>query len=173
MNNKEYHNLHKEEIHRKHKEHYLKNKQAYLDNATNRYKAKKQHCLEVIHEYYKNNKKRCYEQRRAYHVKKLKTDIAYKLRCQMSIRINNALKLYKKSEATSKLVGCSFNYLKQYISSKFKKGMTWKNYGKWQIDHIVPCCKFNLSTKSEQKKCFHYTNLQPLWAKDNLSKGGS
>jgi hypothetical protein len=49
--------------------------------------------------------------------------------------------------------------------------MSFKNYGKWHIDHIRPCASFDLSKASEQKECFHYTNLQPLWAEDNLSKG--
>lgn len=50
--------------------------------------------------------------------------------------------------------------------------MTWKNHGQWYIDHIVPCVSFNLLLEEEQKKCFHYTNPQPLWAKENLSKSG-
>jgi hypothetical protein len=54
---------------------------------------------------------------------------------------------------------------------KFKPKMSWNNYGKWHIDHIKPCCSFNLSKSEEQRKCFHYSNLQPLWAKENLSKG--
>jgi len=49
--------------------------------------------------------------------------------------------------------------------------MSWNNHGEWHIDHIKPCTSFDLSKLSEQKKCFHYKNLQPLWAKDNLSKG--
>jgi len=50
--------------------------------------------------------------------------------------------------------------------------MNWSNYGKWHIDHIKSCASFDLSKKSEQKKCFHYTNLQPLWAEENIKKGG-
>ena len=50
--------------------------------------------------------------------------------------------------------------------------MTWENHGDWHIDHIRPCCSFNLLNDDDQKQCFHYTNLQPLWAKDNLMKGG-
>ncbi|GAI33061.1 unnamed protein product, partial [marine sediment metagenome] len=59
---------------------------------------------------------------------------------------------------------------KKHLEKRFVKGMSWKNYGKWHIDHIKPCATFNLSEKKEQRKCFHYSNLQPLWAKENLSK---
>jgi len=75
-----------------------------------------------------------------------------------------------------KLLNCSIGKLKRYLAKKFYLRvdglkMTLKNYGLWHIDHIIPCASFDLSKPSEQKKCFHYTNLQPLWAKDNLSKG--
>jgi len=71
-----------------------------------------------------------------------------------------------------KLVGCSIDQLKQHIEKQFKKGMSWDNWGiyGWHIDHIKPCASFDLTKESEQKKCFHYTNLQPLWAKENLKK---
>jgi hypothetical protein len=87
-------------------------------------------------------------------------------------RINNAIKENTKGKSTKKLIGCSIKFLKSYLESKFTKGMSWKNYGYygWHIDHIKPCSKFDLSKKSEQQKCFHYTNLQPLWMKDNLKK---
>jgi hypothetical protein len=49
--------------------------------------------------------------------------------------------------------------------------MNWENQGEWHIDHILPCASFDLTKEEEQRKCFHYTNLQPLWAKDNMIKG--
>jgi hypothetical protein len=76
-----------------------------------------------------------------------------------------------KSLSTINLIGCSIEHLRRHLAFQFQPGMSWSNYGKWHIDHIRPCAKFDLSKESEQKKCFHYTNLQPLWAKDNLIKG--
>ena len=77
-----------------------------------------------------------------------------------------------KLETTMKLVGCSIDKLKQHLEKQFKKRMSWDNYGLggWEIDHIKPCAKFDLSKPEEQRKCFHYTNLQPLWAIDNKIK---
>jgi hypothetical protein len=102
---------------------------------------------------------------------RFKTDSNYKLRSLLKTRLYLALKGNPKLSTTMKLVGCSIEQLKQHLEKQFKKDMTWKNYGKWHIDHIRPCASFNLSKLSEQRKCFHYTNLQPLWAKDNLQKG--
>ena len=81
--------------------------------------------------------------------------------------IKNDIKYFK----TTNLIGCTVEQLKQHLESHFKVGMFWSNYGKWHIDHIKPCASFDLSKESEQKKCFHYTNLQPLWAKENREKG--
>ena len=68
-------------------------------------------------------------------------------------------------------MGCSVSFLKGFLEAKFKEDMTWENHGEWHIDHIKPCLSFNLLDEEKQKKCFHYTNLQPLWADENLSKG--
>ena len=87
-------------------------------------------------------------------------------------RINHAIRGYRKSRSTIELLGCHIKQLKKHLESKFKEGMNWNNYGKWHIDHIKPCCSFDLSKPEEQKKCFHYTNLQPLWAEDNFIKNG-
>ena len=78
----------------------------------------------------------------------------------------------KKCKKTLELTGCTLEFLYNYLESKFTKGMSWDNYGKfgWHIDHIIPCSSFDMSNPEEQKKCFHYTNLQPLWWLDNLKK---
>jgi hypothetical protein len=91
----------------------------------------------------------------------------------MARRILLAIKGSSKSKSTLELLGCTMDQLKQYIETLFKPGMTWGNHGKfgWHLDHIIPCSSFDLTDVEQQKKCFHYTNLQPLWAKDNIKKG--
>jgi len=83
----------------------------------------------------------------------------------MSFRKNG----YKKSEKTENIIGCSLNEFKEYIRRLFSPGMSFDNYGEWHIDHIIPLASAN--TESEVLKLSHYTNLQPLWAIDNLRKG--
>jgi hypothetical protein len=109
--------------------------------------------------------------RSQYHKKYLDENPSAKIACYCRNRIRNCIKKGWKSQSSLSLTGCnSWNELKQYLENKFQKGMTWDNYGEWHIDHIKPCSAFDLTDTSEQKKCFHYTNLQPLWAMDNLSK---
>ena len=76
---------------------------------------------------------------------------------------------FKKQSDTEKLIGCAWDILFSHIQSKFVSGMSIDNYGKWHIDHIIPLS----SAKSEEelRALCHYTNLQPLWAAENLSKG--
>jgi len=78
----------------------------------------------------------------------------------------------EKSAPTLKLLDVpNIEFLWQHLEKQFQPGMTRENYGKWHVDHNIPCSSFDLSDPEQQKKCFHYTNLQPLWAFDNLSKG--
>ncbi len=70
------------------------------------------------------------------------------------------------------LLGCSTDQLRKHIENKFKPGMNWNNYGPkgWHVDHIKAINNFDLSERKQQKICFNYTNLQPLWADENLKK---
>ncbi len=87
-------------------------------------------------------------------------------------RLNFALHGQRKVASTMRIVGCDAQALRSHLEALFVTGMSWDNYGQWHIDHIKPCTQFDMSIPTEQYKCFHYSNLQPLWAKDNLSKGG-
>ena len=87
-------------------------------------------------------------------------------------RISRAVKRGLKCGSAIDSLGCSIEQLKLHLQSNFVNGMTWDNYGEWHIDHIVPLISFDLSNLEHFKVACHYTNLQPLWAKDNISKGG-
>lgn len=77
-------------------------------------------------------------------------------------------KSWRKDGRTEQLLGADYKTVKKYIEGLFKDGMTWENHGEWHIDHIVPLA--SAKTEEEIKKLFHYTNLQPLWAEENLKK---
>ena len=125
-------------------------------------------------EYKIYNKKYCLEHKNEinkYYNKRRKTDIRFKILGDLRNRIIKVLRGNNKSLSTMFLIGCEIDYLLYHLQSQFVEGMTWDNHGEWHIDHIKPCASFDLSKESEQHKCFNYTNLQPLWAKDNLTKG--
>ena len=100
------------------------------------------------------------------------SDLLYKLRIGIRTRMKMGLKHHKQkyNSKTIKLIGLDIPLLKKYLESKFQEGMTWDNYGLfgWHIDHIIPLSSAN--SEEEFYKLCHYTNLQPLWAKDNLMK---
>lgn len=102
-----------------------------------------------------------------------KNDTERRLASNLRKRLGRAIINNQKKGSAVTDLGCSIPELKQYLESKFQSGMTWENQGYegWHIDHIIPLAKFNLNNLNEQEIAFHYTNLQPLWAKQNLAKG--
>lgn len=122
--------------------------------------------------YYYNNLKHVRSLKASYKLKMHSANPSAKLAAYYRKRVYSAL---KKCENTIKyktqdILGCDYTFLKSYLESLFKPGMSWENYGQWHVDHIISCCTFNLTDESQLKKCFNYKNLQPLWAKDNLIK---
>tara|TARA_Y100000389_G_scaffold62718_2_gene58832 strand:- start:11826 stop:13094 length:1269 start_codon:yes stop_codon:yes gene_type:complete len=101
---------------------------------------------------------------------RMKTDPQFKLRMNLSSRLGMALKGKLKSASTMALLGCSYTHAKEHLEKQFQPGMTWENHGTWHIDHMMPCASFDLSCPEQQRRCFHYTNLQPMWGKENMSK---
>ena len=99
-----------------------------------------------------------------------KTNLKWVLTERLRSRIWKALKGNFKTDTTKKLLSCTLEEFKIHLESKFKEGMTWDNYGLWHIDHIKPCASFDLICPVQQLACFHYKNLQPLWALENLQK---
>ena len=147
---------------------YEYNKSAtHWDNLRNDCK----NCLVI---WRKENREKLTKKNLIYEKNRKMVDPEFKLVKILRSRLNSALnrRNIQKGFSTMELTGCELPFLKEYLEAKFTEGMSWKNHGDWHIDHIKPCCSFDLKNEEEQKKCFHYTNLQPLWATENLTKGG-
>jgi hypothetical protein len=131
------------------------------------YKSKKS---QNIADYYKNKSKINKVINNYLELKK--EDIGHRLIYNLASRTNNELKkrnIIREVNHTD-LIGCNGEDLKKYLSKLFTEHMTLNNYGEWEIDHIKPVSSFNLNNEDELRKCFHYTNLQPLWREDNRRK---
>jgi hypothetical protein len=107
---------------------------------------------------------------------RLKTDYMFLLKTRIRDRISKALRLYAKGYHKTgsglRYLGCSAPQLHSYLTPMLKRGMTWNNYGSmWHVDHVIPLASFNLLDEGDRAKAFHYTNLQPLMAIDNIRKG--
>jgi hypothetical protein len=163
------------------RETYQNNKELYLAKVKTYYQNNKQKKLDYAKKYRENNKDKCneyfnknaekiYKQRAKKEKERRKTDISYRIYSNLRHRLHRAIKQNKKTQNTLDYLDCSIEELKIHLEKQFKKGMTWDNYGKWHIDHIKPCSSFDLSIETEQKMCFHYSNLQPLWAIENIKK---
>lgn len=159
--NKRYYEKHKEEINKRRRNKRKKMKANFL------WKTNKK---EYYKDYYQKNRdhkiKIIMEKQKEYR----KNNIAYRIKKSLITRLNQVIR--KKTGHTTEFLGCDIDFFLSYIESKFQEGMTWDNYGLfgWHIDHIRPCASFNLLNEEEQKACFHYTNLQPLWAEENIRK---
>lgn len=122
---------------------------------------------------YQQNKDKINAKRREVYALQ-KNNSQYKLANNLRSRIRIALKSQRayKSQKTEQLLGCSISEARTYIEALWQPGMNWSNYAHdtWHIDHIRPCNTFDLTDLEQQEQCFHYTNLRPLWATDNLSR---
>ena len=158
-NGKKYYENNKDKIRARHKKYYKKN----TDKMLAQHK-----------KYYQKYSKRpeVKDRRNKRQKQRLKTDVNFRLKVTLRSRLQQALKRNTKSASTLALLGCSVDHLKKHLEKQFQPGMTWNNKSKWHVDHIVPCNSFDLTDPYEQQQCFHYSNLQPLWKSENLSKGG-
>jgi len=159
------------------KKYYRENADKVKENT----KYHKKNNIEKYKEYYKNynkqykldNPEKIKILNKKYRKNKLSIDPIFRLKITVRGRVYNFLKSKNivKNNKTFDIVGCTPQFLKEYLETQFTEGMSWDNHGQygWHIDHIIPLSSAN--TKEEIYKLCHYTNLQPLWAEDNLKKG--
>lgn len=154
------------------KKYRQKNKE-YLDKYTkNWYEENKEYRKEYLREYREKNIEKIRERKRNYEKNRKDNDPLYKLIANFRTAIYTVLK-----ENNMNKYGHYFDILQyspeelaNHLEKQFTDGMTWENYGEWHVDHIMPCASFDLSDPVQQRTCFRWTNLQPLWAADNIRK---
>lgn len=117
--------------------------------------------------YYTENKEKMNRRSSEYQTEKRKEDPMFKMKCNIRRRIRNMNLTNKPS--TLDILGGSYEMTADFIANSFQENMSWNNYGEWHIDHIVPLK--SAKTDKDKIRLMHYTNLQALWAKDNLNKG--
>ena len=151
------------------KKFYLKNKESellrfkiYRENNSEKRK-------ETLKKHYENNKTEINRKQVIRNKKRYKTNYLYRVIHNLRIRTKEYLKQHHSNGKFSKTIRCEPNFLREHLEKQFKDGMSWENYGSWHIDHIIPLS--SAKNIEEINKLCHYTNLQPLWASENLSKG--
>lgn len=170
INMAKYQEKHKEELSRRSREKYLQKREHVLV-AVRQYRAKN---LSKIRAYDKMRGARD-KQKKAFWQKNRLADPVHKLRHALRTRLNSALKKSQKCGSAVRLLGCSVLELKRHLEAQFQPGMSWDNHSRhgWHIDHIRPISSFDLQDPEQLAQACHYTNLQPLWALDNIRKGAT
>ncbi len=153
---------------------YLKFKTEHPDYAAKYYRDNKEKVLAQRHQFKASNldlaRSKSRIRDRKYASERHPSFLAKQIRC----RLHHAVKANSSASSTEVLLGCTIKEFKSHLESQFQPGMSWKSYGRfgWHIDHKVPCCLFDLSDIEDQKRCFHFSNLRPLWHMENRSLGG-
>ena len=157
---KEYQEKNSEELKEYYNQRYQKNKEYYFNyNKTPKAKVKRK-------KYNQETKTHIAE----YQKWRRNNDINVRLRDCLSTRMYNKI-TQGKEMGSIELLGESIEFIKGYIEAQFKPEMNWENYGDiWEIDHILPCSSFDLTDEEQQKKCFHYSNLQPLFKTTEIAE---
>ena len=171
-NQREYRQKNKEKV-AAYKREYQQNNKEKIAAYNREYRQKnKEEIAAYFREYRQENK----EKVAAYFRQRRRLDPEFNLLCRLRKRMYKAVKaagLDKKCASSIELLGISPQGLKEWLEAQFTDGMTWENRSDWHVDHIIPCDAFDLTVDQNQRICFWYKNLQPLWDKDNLQKSNT
>jgi len=169
--------LNNKEKSKQYQKQYYENNKEKIKSKDKRYYQLNKEIIDQKHKIYRENNK---DKFKIYHKKtyqkekeRKKLDTNFKITKLLRSRINKAVKRNQKSGSAVRDLGCSISEFKTYLESKFQEGMSWNNWSTegWHLDHIIPLSSFDLTDREQFLKACHYTNLQPLWAKENITKG--
>ena len=167
---KQYHIENRDRILQNHKEYAAANKEAIRARCRQYYLRNKEKLKRRNSEYYQKNKEQVLKTNAKYQNTKLKEDPLYKFKHRTRTRVWQSFSGngYTKKSRVCAILGCSYKDFLNHITSQFTEGMTLDNHGDWHLDHILPVAA--ATTKEEVIALNHYTNFQPMWASDNISK---
>lgn len=137
------------------------------------YAANRNKMLKYLRAWQATNAEQLRAQKTAYYLNRKRIDPEFAMLTRLRRRINHFVSSGNKSATTAALIGCSSAAFKEHIENLFTPGMTWENRAEWHIDHIIPCAAFDLTDPEQQRACFHYSNMRPLWADENRRKGAT
>lgn len=164
---KEYHKAY----HAAHRDHARRYAKEFRERNPDYYQKWKKLNPDYTARYWEKNKDRKRVQLRDYLRNRRAHDENFRLRGALRCRLRSVMRGKGKRLSALLLLGCSIEDFFIYLESKFEPGMTRENYGSvWQVDHIMPCAVFDLSKSEHQKRCFHFSNLQPLFSEENQKK---
>jgi len=170
---RKYYYAHRESILMKAKEYYQTHKEELKRRAAEYCKQNRDKVREKVRRYETMNPTKIREYRRTSD-KKRRANPSYRLHKNVSRVINYLLASGKDRRSTEELLGYSIAKLRAHLEKQFQPGMTWENYGEWHTDHKIPISAFNFETPDDIdfKRCWALKNLQPLWKRENIVKGG-
>jgi len=165
----------------KHREKMKEHRRAYYEKTKSRVRAQSKAWLENNFERYtvwlaeyRKRPEVIARNRAKFHERK-KNNPSFALALTLRCRIRRAIKEQSgvKAKKSLDLLGCSIEHARKHIEAQFEPGMSWENFGRngWHLDHVLPCSSFDLRNPKHQQRCFHYSNLRPVWERDNLQKG--
>jgi hypothetical protein len=155
------------------KEDYRKHKAKRRATSRAWHEANRDKVLSYLRDWQAANADQFKASKNAYYRNRKQSDPAFAMLARLRRRINNLVSGSDKSCTTAELIGCSHDAFARHIESLFTDGMTWENRRDWHIDHIIPCAAFDMNDPQQQRQCFHYSNMRPLWAYENQRKGAS
>ena len=167
---KKYREEHKEEIKERARKHYLENQESNKEKARLYREANSEKIKEAAAKYREENREAMNERNRGRTQKRRESDPfeMFKHRIRNNIRAGFKNKNCKKGNKTKDILGCSFEFFREYIEAQFTDGMSWERLSEIHLDHIIPLA--SAKTEDDVIKLCHYTNYQPLWALDNIRK---
>jgi len=165
-----YYQENKEDIQRKSKEWYSENADKSKQTKSLYYQNNREKMDLAKKEWHNNNKDKMKAWANAYMKNRYRTDIHYRIKSLMNNRIRNYIRL--KTKPTLEFLGCSMEYFMKWTEYQFDENMNWSNMGSyWHFDHVKPCDSYDFSQENEILECYYWTNIRPLEARENMSKG--